>query len=85
MIFYIYFFSIHISVTGYLTGKFIIVPLVSTHLSVTILFPVVDSGCLYRDCFMYLQPRISFQPRVVLNRESGIFGVWGDMKIVTTL
>ena len=43
----------------------------------------IDSGCLYRDCFMYLQPRISFQPRVVLNREQGIFGVWGDMKIVT--
>ena len=43
----------------------------------------IDSGCLYRDCFMYFQPRISFQPRVVLNREQGIFGVWGDMKIVT--
>ena len=43
----------------------------------------LDSGCLYRDCFMYFQPRISFQPRVVLNREQGIFGVWGDMKIVT--
>ena len=43
----------------------------------------LDSGCLYRDCFMYLQPRISFQPRVVLNREQGIFGMWGDMKIVT--
>ena len=43
----------------------------------------LDSGCLYRDCFMYFQPRISFQPRVVLNRESGIFGMWGDMKIVT--
>ena len=45
---------------------------------------IIDSGCLYRDCFMYLQPRISFQPRVVLNREQGIFGMWGDKKIVTT-
>ena len=41
---------------------------------------LTDTGDVYWDCFMYLQPRISFQPRVVLNREQGIFGVWGDKK-----
>ena len=41
---------------------------------------LTDTGHVYWDCFMYFQPRISFQPRVVLNREQGIFGVWGDKK-----
>ena len=41
---------------------------------------LTDTGDVYWDCFMYFQPRISFQPRVVLNREQGIFGVWGDKK-----
>ena len=56
--------------------------------SITLLFTwaikqiekIIGTGDVYSDCFMYFQPRISFQPRVVLKREQGIFCVWGDMK-----
>ena len=41
---------------------------------------LTDTGDVYWDCFMYFQPRISFQPTVVLNQEQGIFCVWGDKK-----